>query len=91
MKHSPAPWTTEPHGSTIALYSGRDDRHHGARLMNLDDGNINFEANARLIASAPELLEALKGLLNAMLFGSIVEEQRAGARALKVIEKAEGA
>jgi len=46
---------------------------------------------ATLFASAPELLEALKGLLNAMLFGSIVEEQRAGAKALRVIEKAEGA
>jgi hypothetical protein len=38
-----------------------------------------------------ELLVALKELLNAMLFGSIVEEQRAGAKALQIIAKAEGA
>lgn len=59
-KHTAGPWTVEPHGATIALYSGRDRDHHGLRLMNLDDGDSNFEANARLIAAAPDLLAALQ-------------------------------
>jgi hypothetical protein len=72
-KHTPGPWTIEPHGATTALYADRDDGshgfrginlRHGLRLMNLDDGDSNFEANARLIAAAPELLEALKWILD---------------------------
>ncbi|MBN7763532.1 hypothetical protein JYP52_20540 [Nitratireductor aquibiodomus] len=58
--HTPGPWLVEPHGKTYALYSRRDDRYHGLRLVNLDDGDHNFEANARLIAAAPDMLEALK-------------------------------
>ncbi len=61
--HTEGPWLVEPHGKTHALYSRRDYRYHGLRLMNLDDGDANFEANARLIAAAPDLLEALQILL----------------------------
>jgi hypothetical protein len=58
LKHMPGLWSVEPHGDTVALYAGRDDQHHGLRLMNLDDGDANFAANARLIAAAPDLLAA---------------------------------
>lgn len=60
QKHTPGPWTYEPHGKTTALYAGRGVNSHGLRLMNLDDGDLNFEANARLIAAAPDLLLAAK-------------------------------
>lgn len=55
-------WTIEPHGNTHALYENRDNYHHGLRLMNLDDGDKNFEQNAKLICSAPELLSACEVL-----------------------------
>jgi hypothetical protein len=53
------PWKAEPHGDTTALYADRGPNRHGLRLMNLDDGDMNFEANVRLIESAPMLLQTL--------------------------------
>lgn len=61
--HTPGPWSFEPHGNTVALYSGRSNGlngRHGLRLMKLDDGDSNFEANARLIVAAPDLLAMLR-------------------------------
>ena len=52
---TPGPWTCEPHGNTMALYAGRSGTMHGLRLLNLDDGDWNFHANASLIARAPDL------------------------------------
>jgi hypothetical protein len=56
---TPGNWSAESHGDTIALYAGRNDKRHGLRLMNLDDGDSNFEANVGLIVSAPDLIRAL--------------------------------
>ena len=68
--HTPTPWITEPHGDTTALYSGRDRDHHGLRLMNLDDGDMNFEANAAFIVRAcnshDELVAACKMLIHSI-------------------------
>ncbi|MBT7307101.1 MAG: hypothetical protein HN842_02735 [Gammaproteobacteria bacterium] len=58
MKHTPAPWITD---------TGTD----GAVIYKLDEATIAtvpmdllcHEANARLIAAAPELLEALEHLV----------------------------
>lgn len=61
-KFTQGEWTVEPHGNTHALYAGRDRDHHGLRLMNLDDGDRNFDANVKLITSAPKLFEALKSV-----------------------------
>lgn len=61
-RFTPGPWTTEPHGNTTAFYSGAShglNGRHGLRLMNLDDGDRNFDANAQLIAAAPDLYAAL--------------------------------
>jgi hypothetical protein len=45
-------WSVEPHGSTRALYAGRNNERHGLRLLNLDDGDRNIAANAAYIAAA---------------------------------------
>jgi hypothetical protein len=52
-------WTHEPHGSTVALYAGRGPNWHGLRLLNLDDGDANFAANAAFIAASPDLVRGL--------------------------------
>src|SRR5258708_5011176 len=65
MKHTPGPWSVGD-GSAESMYAGSNivqaHRPDSAALFNLADVNIHFEAeaNARLIAAAPELLEALR-------------------------------
>lgn len=73
MKHTPGPWQTDIRNGSIAVYEASKDFNcldiphenfvaywHG----HLVDGTWAIrekdEANARLIAAAPELLEALK-------------------------------
>ena len=69
-KHTPGPWYADkiedrnaynvfPHGATSALLTVAGPVHDGAHAYALA-----AEANARLIAAAPELLEALRGLLS---------------------------
>lgn len=58
-------WSVEPHGSTRALYAGRNNERHGLRLLNLDDGDRNIAANAAYIAAAQpsvvlELIERVR-------------------------------
>jgi hypothetical protein len=62
-KHTPGPWELKSEGWKGQFIYGTDEHAKGVRFIakvSLDfDG---AEANARLIAAAPELLEALKGL-----------------------------
>jgi len=84
---TPKPWTTEPHGNTTALYSGRIPNQHGLRLMNLDDGDSNFENNLRLIENAPELYEELSRLVATLdSLGHYIDT----SEAKKVLAKIEG-
>ena len=57
-QHTPGPWTVDASLCTV---------HHLMFQEPLDNRNkiavVTSEADARLIAAAPELLEALKGLL----------------------------
>lgn len=62
--YTPGPWTIEPHGKGFALYSGRDAMHHGMNLVCLSEPDSNWEANARLIAAAPEMFELLETIEN---------------------------
>jgi hypothetical protein len=57
-KHTAGTYSAEPHGSGYGLYAGRDRRHHGLRLLNIEDWDINLAANMRLICAAPEPLAA---------------------------------
>lgn len=70
-KHTPGPWAenwstrtnNEPcKGWFVEAESAYDRDTYGA-IANLPDGRENTEANARLIAAAPELLEACKALM----------------------------
>ncbi len=100
-KHTPGPWQvgTKHHHNACQVYAADgqdavcmvyDIWHH----RNVDEcKDCKGMANARLIASAPELLEALKELLRVddEWHGSVNSEM-AGARqkARKAIAKAEG-
>ena len=52
-KHTEGPWTAKPFDRTWVVCFGGDEYLIGGV-------HLNREANARLIAAAPELLEALK-------------------------------
>lgn len=62
-KHSPAPWvaTKDKHGRNYIWKKG--DELEGSNRLSIAATHYNHEANARLIASAPCLLEALKGMV----------------------------
>jgi hypothetical protein len=62
-KHTPGPWLYSRENSSFMNIIETDGTHifdMGA-LIN-STGHSNLEANARLIAAAPELLEALQGV-----------------------------
>lgn len=83
MKHTPGPWTTTPCSS-------------GGLVVNRGDSFTNSfqiypEADARLIAAAPELLEALKAFVKAWDKSHQLEKTDVAFRmARAAIRKAEG-
>ncbi|MCK5605642.1 hypothetical protein KAR91_27355 [Candidatus Pacearchaeota archaeon] len=50
-KHTPGPWTYNDYTKTI-----RGPYNHWIATMDSFDGAVNNQANARLIAAAPEML-----------------------------------
>lgn len=98
--HTPGPWsvTKWETGKSIQVCTPHDGFGTGPRFLILPELSENcfvnghtleeYEANARLIAAAPELLEALKESL------SYIENDRPGCLLIEdikaVIAKAEG-
>lgn len=87
-KHTPAPWTVNPKAKT-------NIRHGNLTIANCSsthDGSREEEeiANAKLIAAAPELLEALQDLTWLIEQGAMIEEiqEAIKAKALPSIKKA---
>jgi len=73
MSHTPGPWSYEK--GTGLIYPSNSTVKHVAHVFGLvpDIGNANknydeWEANARLIAAAPDLLEAAKAVIRAFGF-----------------------
>ena len=69
-KHTPGPWDTDErdHDEPLQNIKIKAGRHHTVCTVWIDDApvrdfNAQQWANARLIAAAPDLLEALEGLL----------------------------
>lgn len=85
-QHTPGPWKWD---------ESRDEifDHDGAQIAAIQHYRVADEAisaNARLIASAPELLEALKRFASAMEQRSYPELQGVASDAFAAIAKAEG-
>ncbi len=89
--HTPGPWKASsqayPGGRWTEWYV---ESEPGCYVWNNDDGYSGSadEADAHLIAAAPELLEAARAMVEAM--GSYAEHTRNGLQLLHAIAKAEG-
>ena len=81
-KHTPGPWVWTPESESIHGYSPE-----GEALVVVYELNTN-EADARLIAAAPDLLTALEGLLEITDFHELYGSKTEAARA--AIAKATG-
>jgi hypothetical protein len=64
-KHTPGPWTAynASNGRIYKFWRIKAGKHVVATVSDIDLTNEDY-ANARLIAAAPELLEALETLIN---------------------------
>lgn len=94
MKHTPGPWTNhndEDHGSLIALEPRLESAGSAEIVAILPFGNANREANARLIAAAPDLLQLARQVVYGL--GNMRENATAVLlvnQARDAIAKAEG-
>lgn len=74
--HSPGPWLVEHPHREPGVYVGAANTALVAKLYPGDDGLEQTEANAALIAAAPELLEACEGFIAWLDFeGDVFEEE----------------
>jgi hypothetical protein len=98
-QHTPGPWVytfnpgeyseseiLDDEGRLIAIGAGQN---YGCWRVGDDNGDAEFEANARLIAAAPELYETLKQLLDGMA-GEEDSDDGVLKRARAAIAKATG-
>ena len=88
-KHTPGPWSSTP---SVRSFEAQVWDAAGAALLFFADGRATgpeADANAALIAAAPDLLAALKDMLaNYHVLGFNADKRREEARA--AIAKAEG-
>ena len=92
-QHTPGPWTldtSEPDGEIIVM-DEQDVSIATCRKQPLDPSEW-VEANAQLIAAAPDLLGALQDMVDDMegRFGEIPDDCSAYHDAIKAIRKANG-
>ena len=93
-KHTPGPWKYAPHlcsdGYRVFVPHEADNDQHDA-IADLETWQTpeQTEANARLIAAAPDLLQAVK-LLQVRVFMAEGSENEEYRMATAAIQKAEG-
>lgn len=93
ISHTPGPWTFERHGKE-SNYFGNIIGHYTERTVRTITCQLRYgtdeeqEANAHLIAAAPDLLEALKGFMKAVEWESKIRVE--WDRANDAIAKAKG-
>ena len=89
MMHTPGPWILRRHvnGPIADIYAPHDRPDCLATTAFHGWTFAEMEANARLIAAAPDMLEALEGLLDCEAFSACTECEH---RAERAIAKARG-
>lgn len=98
MTHTPGPWKYKREASIYspgahadyAIFCDRGTVGNAMRLIGGYDKPIETESNARLIAAAPELLEALETIHTVVMGTSILKEQIIEATCDSAIRKAKG-
>lgn len=94
FKGTPGPWVASTTDRSIGPVSNDDDQSYGMILPVAwveHDGDIGYQKpNAQLIAAAPELLEALQTLNQAIDYGTSMDVVQAQEVAQDVIAKALG-
>jgi len=91
-KHTPGPWEIEGHYHFGYRWISGPEHSQLAQVvwcMEYEDRSPSCEANAHLIAAAPELLEALENLLK-VHEGEGGTQHHAGDMARAAIAKAKG-
>ena len=91
-KHTPGPWTQGIKDNTCVWLDGNVEIDGMTMMSNFSLWiDCNTEANARLVAAAPDLLEALKAMIAAHVVPSTAcKERPAYEQAVAAIAKAEG-
>jgi hypothetical protein len=86
--HTPGPWKCD----LVSLKIWANDGNTEIALTSSDVSISEEEANARLISSAPDMLEALQDCLDYLLLDSMMEEDAAPEieKIRKAIFKAKG-
>jgi hypothetical protein len=84
VKHSPGPWMARPMVRNT-LITAADGTQVADSLGVADDDNV---ANAKLIAAAPDLADALEVFLEARASGSKNHMKLAGSAARSALKKA---
>ncbi|HGD3582188.1 TPA: hypothetical protein ACI4GT_002922 [Enterobacter hormaechei] len=101
MKHTPGPWfikpvsnaTVEGNLNIIQTESSTGKGYHvsySASWDNNEDAKIEAQANAKLIAAAPDLLEALQSIIELQTRGYVVLGDKYTGMARAAISKALG-
>lgn len=91
MKHTPGPWTLEA-GRNIVTQSGEfyitygQDRYKNPKFKDF----CELDANAHLIAAAPDMLNALRSIVFQVIQGKVLERDACITQAREAIVKAEG-
>jgi len=86
--HTPGKWTIGAHQKIISTGWSIRISDESAIAYVLGERNPELQANARLIAAAPDLLEALKRLIDAPNHGTHEAMRRANEAAREAIAKA---
>jgi hypothetical protein len=87
--HTPGPWRVFDAFVDLEIVSDRPTANATESLVQFK-GQRNAKANARLMAAAPELLEALKNIDFHIRQGKILERDACITQARAAIAKAEG-
>lgn len=84
-QHTPGPWSLEHLGGELHLVAGFNPK---VPVVNLDAGDVS-PADARLIAKAPEMLEALRACAEALASPIITERTEAEKTARALLRELE--
>jgi len=94
-RHTPGPWKIQNNANKQVVYIvDLEDSNLVAQLTH-SDGQVFYgrdrqeiKANARLISSAPNMLEALQEAAKTLVLSCLIDKTNTSAKALKIVEEA---